>query len=87
MRKEVTQIFPGNKKEMVKELGIPKKLKDLAAKVNQRLNEITPALSTKSKYTVTYTNKSGEKVVMKDLDRTDARGWLKFLKNRGWNIR
>jgi hypothetical protein len=83
MRKEVTQIFPGNKKEMVKELGIPKKLKDLAAKVNQRLNEITPALSTKSKYTVTYTNKSGEKVVMKDLDRTDARGWLKFLEEQG----
>lgn len=52
-------------------------------KISDALNEVTPGLYTKSKYTVTYTDETGKKVVLKALDRGEARGWLQWLQENG----
>jgi hypothetical protein len=58
-------------------------VKSYVGKANDALNSVTPGLSTKVKYTVTYTDKNGKKVVMKALEKGDLQGWLRWLEENG----
>lgn len=57
--------------------------KGALSRINNYLNEVTPGLYTKSKYTVTYTTDEGKKAVLKNLTRDEARGWLQWLEENG----
>jgi hypothetical protein len=55
-------------------------------KVNSYLNESTPGLYTTSKYTIRYKKPDGSMATLSGLDRTDASGWAKYLKENGFKF-